>query len=204
MNVVALKARDRALGMGLLALTALGAAAAQSVSGKNEPAKPQYPNPETARLEMLEGPWAFSVYDARGTRVAEGTEEVRWALDKHVLHRSYTYTLGDTVYRAMGMLAWDDTSEAYVGVWFDNGSTSGPSSVRGTWNESTRTMTSTLQKKNDKGVNLEYKVVEQFTGDELREATTYELVDDDVFKRMVVKYKRTVPCPSKKLIPMGG
>ena len=39
------------------------------------------------------------------------------------------------------------------------------------------------------------KRVEQFVDAERRVATTYEIKGDTVIKRMVVNYKRTIPCP---------
>ncbi len=165
------------------------------------------PNEGCARLAMLEGPWRVTEthFGHGGSEVVvTGTEENRWALQKHALRRLYSTKSGQSFYQAMGLLTWDDVDKKYRGVWIDNTTTAGPATVTGEWNEKTKTMTYTVESKDAGGTKARYTVVERYLDGDHREATTYTVDGDDVVKRMVVRYVRTVPCPSGKIVPLGG
>lgn len=165
-------------------------------------------SPEFARLELLEGPWEFreSHFDEKGVVKAEleGTEQIRWILDNRAISREYTRTAGEDVYRAMGTLTWDAAAKKYVGVWFDNTTTVGLSTVEAEWNEKTRTMSYTLESKKPDGSPAKHRIVERFIGDSQRVSTTYAIDGNKRTKLLEVMYRRTMPCPGteNRLVPM--
>jgi hypothetical protein len=182
-------------------LTTAKAAATQS-GGQADPDKPfEYVSPEVARLEMFVGAWSVTErhFNAQGELAAtvNGSEEIAWQLDRRSIRRTYTTGTGTTVYRAVGMLTWNDVEKKYHGVWFDNVSTAGPSTTKGNWDEETRTMTFTVESLNRDGSMTRYKVVEQLQGEDHRTATTYLLDGKKTVKRMEVEYKRAVRCPAR-------
>ena len=159
------------------------------------------PMPELAHLELFIGPWSVTEthFDVRGEVVAtvKGTEEIGWILDRHAIRRTYTTSTGSGVFRAEGTLTWSEAQEHYVGIWIDNASTSGFSTVVGEWNDADRTMVFTLESPNAQRSKRRFKVVERFIDQETRVATTFQLDGSKVIKRTEVQYRRSIPCPAK-------
>ncbi|MEK7710981.1 MAG: DUF1579 family protein [Planctomycetota bacterium] len=157
-------------------------------------------SPEVAVLDRFIGPWNVveNHFNARGDVVAtvKGTEEVVWVLDKHAIRRTYATGGESSVYRAIGMLAWNPTRRGYEGAWFDNTSVVGPTQVSGAWDDASLTMTLTLTSSTSDTEKQQFKVVERFTDDEHRIATTYKLRGGEVEKVLEVQYVRTIPCPA--------
>ena len=157
--------------------------------------------PELARLEMFVGRWKVTEthLDAQGKIVAtvKGTEKIEWILDHHTIRREYTTAAGADAFRAIGLLTWNTAESVYEGVWFDNRSTRGPITVKGEWHDENGTMEFTLQSLAPDGSPLRYKVVERFTEEKKRLATTYLVDGGELVKRLEVKYERAVACPSR-------
>ena len=161
----------------------------------------EFPTPQLRHLELFIGPWSVTEthYGVRGEIVAtvKGTEEIRWILDRHAIRRTYLTSTGTGVFRAEGTLTWSDAEKHYAGIWIDNASTSGFSTVVGEWNETERTMVFTLESPNAQGSKRRFKVVERFIDQDTRVATTFELDGSKVIKRIEVQYRRSTPCPAK-------
>ncbi len=196
----------------LTAASSAGRASAAPVQSGSAPAGDReigdYVNSETALLELFIGPWKVTEnhFNKRGDVVAttKGTEEVRWIMDKHAIERNYITSTGSTVFRAIGLLTWNDALKRYQGAWFDNTTTSGPNSVKGEWNEDTRTMVFTIESSAKDGSTILHKVVERFVDKERRVATTYLVAGTNVVKLLEVRYKRTIPCPAGVRIIFDG
>ncbi len=165
-------------------------------------------NPETARLELYIGPWTVSEthFDAKGSIVgkAKGTEEIIWILDRRAIRRTYTTGTQPFQYQAIGTTAWNNADQKYHGAWFDNASTTGPTIARGEWTDANRSFVYTLEGMNTGGTPRRFKVIEQFTDQEHRVATTYLLEGNEVIKQVEVSYERTTPCPAKMRIIFDG
>jgi hypothetical protein len=165
-------------------------------------------NPETARLELYVGPWTVSEthFDVKGSVVGKtsGTEENIWVLDRHAIRRTYTTGTKPAQYQAIGTLAWNSADKKYHGVWFDTASTAGPTIAKGERTESNRTFVFTLEGMNDDGTPRRHKVIEQFTDEEHRVATTYLLKGNEVIKQVEVSYERTTPCPERMRVIFDG
>lgn len=156
--------------------------------------------PELARLEMFIGPWRVTEthFSRRGEVVAtaKGTEEITWILDRCAIRRVYQSDSGTNVYRAIGTLTFNDIEGKYQGVWFDNASRGGPTTVKGEWDEGTLTMVFTLESLATDGSVVRHKVVERFVDEKRRVATTYLLKGTEIIKRTEVQYQRAIPCPA--------
>ena len=179
-------------------------AAQQATTHRRKPAAQEaakVAGPELARLEMLVGRWKVTEthLDAQGKVVAtvKGTEKIEWILDHHAIRREYTTVAGATAYHAIGLLTWNTAERAYEGVWFDNRSTRGPIAVKGEWQDENGTMEFILQSLAPDGSPVRYQVVERFTEDKERLATTYLVDGAELVKRLEVKSERTVACPSR-------
>lgn len=197
---------------GIIAALLLAVAAhAQSDAKKPDATRSEkqpFVNPETSVMELYVGPWAVveKHYDPDGKVVAtvNGTEEIAWIVDRRAVRRSYITTSPSNVYRAFGVLSWDDVEKAYRGVWLDNASTNGPSTVTGRWEPDTQTMIFNVESRGEDGSSLTYKIVDHFADPEHHEATTYRLQDSQVTKLLEVQYKRTIPCPAKLRVILDG
>lgn len=165
-------------------------------------------NAQTALLELFFGSWSVTEkhFNKQGEVVAtaKGSEEVRWLVDRRVLERTYITSTGSAVFRAIGLLSWNDVLKCYQGVWFDNLSTSGPNSVKGQWQQDTRTMVFSVESSGEDGATVRHKVVERFIDEEKRVATTYRIAGTQVVKLLEVHYKRTIPCPAGVRIIYDG
>ena len=178
----------------------LGSAESIASGDEKEP-EPEFASPQLATLELFLGPWRVTEdhFDAKGEVMAtvRGTEEVAWILDRHAIRRVYTTTTTSTVFRAIGTLTFSDAEDAYRGAWFDNASTSGPSLVKGEWDDKARTMVFTVEKRAKGGKVSRYRVVDRFTDDERRVVTTYMIDGNKNVKLVEVRYRRAIPCPDK-------
>lgn len=168
----------------------------------------EFPNAELARLEIFIGPWSVteSHFNPRGEVIgsAKGTEEIIWMLDYHAIRRSYASSGGSTTFRATGTLTWNAAEKKYHGNWYDNASTLGPTTVKGTWDDATKTMTLDVESTGPDGKAVRHKVVEKFESGEKRTATTYLVDGSNLVKRLEVVYQRTTPCPAKIRTILGG
>ena len=166
-----------------------------------------YASPDLAHLESLIGVWTVTEthYNELGQIVGtvKGTEEIGWILDKHAIRRVYTTRTETTAYHAVGTLTWNQPTQTYRGVWFDDASTCGPTQVSGTWSEQIGGLVLTLEAMADDGTAIQYRVIEKRADEDTRVATTFAVRRDEVTKRMTVKYKRSIPCPSgqQRLMP---
>lgn len=206
MNAAARRATFR------LALALIGTISVAAQESKDH-AKPdesqvEFANPELARLDIFIGPWSVteSHFNPRGELIAtvKGTEEITWILDHRAIRRAYSTAPDSTIFKAQGTLTWNNTEKKYRGVWFDNVSTAGPSTVTGGWDDQTRTMLFQLESAGRDGSIVRYRVVERFADPQTRVATTYLIEDGSLVKRMEVEYKRATPCPAKAITIMGG
>ena len=196
----------------IIGLPALGQNKSDAPTGKTSPAQPEKPaefaSPELARLDVFIGPWSVTEnhFNPRGEMIAtaKGTEDITWILDHRAIRRAYSTATDATIFKANGSLTWNDAEKKYHGVWFDNVSTGGPTTVRGTWDDETRTMLFFVESSGREGVTVRYRVVERFTDPQTRVATTYLIDGDNLVKRMEVEYKRATPCPLTKLNMIGG
>ena len=164
-------------------------------------AREEYPSPKIAHLELFIGPWRLSEehFNARGEVIAtvEGTEEITWILDRHAIRRVYQSGSAPKVYHAIGTLTWNDVDKKHHGVWFDNVSSAGPTTVTGEWNDEALMMVFTIESFAKDGSVVRHKVVERFISEERRVATTYSVKGTEVVKRIEVRYKRSIPCPAR-------
>lgn len=168
----------------------------------------EFASPELARLDIFIGPWSVteSHFNPRGELIAtvKGTEEITWILDRRAIRRAYSTATDSTIFKAQGTLTWNSTEKKYQGVWFDNVSTAGPTTVTGSWDDQTRTMLFQVESSAGAGSTVRYRVVERFADPQTRVATTYLIDGSNLVKRMEVEYKRAVPCPAKALTIIGG
>jgi len=173
----------------------------ESPDGKGDAKKTESTQPEIAVLERFGGAWKVTEnhFNAKGEVVAtvNGTEEIITVLDKHAIRRSYATGRESSVFRAIGILAWNQAQKRYEGTWFDNTSTTGPTHVTGTWDEASLTMTFNLTSSASDAAAQQYKVVERFTDDEHRIAATYKVRGNEAEKVLEVQYVRTIPCPAE-------
>lgn len=202
--------RGTRIGLGVLGLACLAAAAradtpqADPPSNQQGPAgkgKVQFVSPEVARLDLFVGTWVLkqSHLNADGEVVStvKGTEEITWVLDHRAIQRSYKSGADEKPFRALCVLSWNDLEKKYNGYWFDNSSTAGPAEAKGEWQDDTRSMVFAMESLDAEGQAVRYRVVEQFIDNERRVATTYLLQGDELVKQMVVTYRRAVPCPDR-------
>jgi len=168
----------------------------------------QFASPELARLDVFIGPWSVTEthFNPRGEQIGavKGTEEITWVLDHRAIRRAYSTATDSKTFKAAGMLTWNVAEKKYHGVWFDNVSTAGPTTVWGTWDDSTRTMLFEVTASSEDGPPVRYRVVERFADPQTRVATTYLVEGGNLVKRMEVEYKRAAPCPAKALSILGG
>lgn len=168
---------------------------------QGQPQQIKYVNAEMERLERYYGLWSVTErhFDERGNSigVVKGREEVEWILKDHAIKRTYRTGKKPNVFEAIGLLTWNSAERKYRGVWMDNTSTLGPTTVTGEWNPKTEVYVFTLDAVGKDGKNLRYRVIEKFDDDDTRHATTYSVVGEQLIKRLEVQYKRAAPCPDK-------
>ncbi len=161
-----------------------------------------------APLERLVGLWNCIEYHFNeiGEEVAqvEAFEQIDWVLDRNVIRRNYSRSIGRKTYRAIGMISWNPAAKRYEGAWFDNVSTSGSSVVMGQWEQAKLQFTFELKTVSSQGKTLTYTVIETFIDENNRESTTYEHRGQELIKRMKVVYQRTAPCPESTEIMIIG
>lgn len=156
--------------------------------------------PELAVLDRYAGPWEVveSHFNKRGEVVgtAKGIEEGVWILDRRTLRRTYTSGEEGNLFKAIGMISWDAVARKYRGTWFDNASSSGPTTLNGEWSDATRTMTYSLTSSDAAGKAVDHKVIDKFLDDERRLVSTYRVISGQVEKVIEVQFTRARPCPS--------
>ncbi|UCE61639.1 MAG: DUF1579 family protein [Phycisphaerales bacterium] len=155
-----------------------------------------------SELELYVTNWnvVAQYFNENGEQVGtvKGTEDIVWALGHRVIQRTFTTLAESAVYRAIGLLTWNEATERFEGVYFDNISTSGPTTVEAQWNKKKREMVSTLKSTGSDGSTIKYRIVDKFIDDSNRVATTYSLAGNKQTKVMEAKYARAVPCPSTR------
>lgn len=162
-----------------------------------------FSHPQLEILDFLAGTWNVRQdhFDRRGKvfETVSGTETVAWVLDHHAIRREYSTKSASALYSAIGYLTWNDASKNFEGVWFDNSSLAGPTTVRGTWDPESRTMTFSAEgpDPNRLGGRRNYRVVDRFESETTRVATTYLLEGSEVVKLLQVRYERATPCPDR-------
>ena len=178
----------------LCGTTYMIASGAQDEPGPLEAVMP----PEMAPFEWYVGYWKVKEHhflpDGRTAEV-DGLETITWIVDKHAVQREYESGPVTRAYRALGQLTWNEKQQAFVGTWYDNAGFDSPSRVKGTWDEEARTFTFALETQGPDGSTRKYKVVDKFSGDHLRVATTYLVQGSKETKQLEVHYKRRLPCP---------
>ncbi len=149
-------------------------------------------------LDQFAGVWTVTEhhYDALGQVIAtvEGTEEVVWILDGHAIERSYTTKTDDKTYKAIGTFVWNDATQTFEGVWFDNRAGGGATISKGSWNEDRRMIHYKLETEGGSGKSTRYEVLDRITSKDTHVATTYVVSGAKRLKRLVVNYKRNEPC----------
>lgn len=190
----------------LLGCTLFAAVAAgfESDPPNQEPPKPAEAKPATTpehtALELFVGPWSVveTHFDELGKTVAtvKGNEDVRWVLDETAIQRTYTSGTEPSLFRALGTFAFAETEKCFTGMWFNNLPTGGPSTVKGTWDAATRTMSWTTESKNKDGQTVNHRIIERFPDSKTRLVTTYVMRGNSVLKSSETLCTRKVPCPS--------
>lgn len=194
----------------LLIVCLCAASLPDSLAKLKEPAdkNPAFAVPELAVLDRFSGPWEVkeSHFNKRGEVVAtaRGTEEGTWVLDRRTLRRTYTTGEEGSLYRAVGLISWDAGAKKYRGMWFDNTSANGPTTLAGSWDEAARAMTYSLYASDAEAKPVEFKVIDKFVEDERRVATTYRVTGGAIEKVIEVEYVRARPCPSNLGVIMEG
>ena len=174
-----------------------------------QPQKIEYVNAEMGRLERYYGLWSVTErhFDelGRSVGVVKGQEEVEWILKDHAIKRTYRTGTKPSVFEAIGLLTWNTAERKYRGVWMDNASTLGPTTVTGEWNPKTEVFVFTLDAVGQDGKKVRYRVIEKFDDDDTRRATTYAMEGEQLIKRLEVQYKRAAPCPDRlrQVLPFG-
>lgn len=202
------------IGTGVLALIVLSVSAQGAQKSSNSDAASaktkqgiEFASSELATLDLFVGSWRVieNHFNTRGERVAtvKGSEEIAWVLDHRAIQRTYTTTASAGVFRAIGLLTWNESGKKFQGTWFDNSSTTGPTTMHGEWLPESRTMEFTVESRDKGGSTVQYKVVERLLGLERRVATTYLVQGGKVIKRMEVEYERTIPCPDRIRVIYG-
>ncbi len=181
---------------GLVAIVVMGTALA-GARAEDTPIEPV--SSELALLERYFGMWNVEVthFDSRGEQIGsvKGQEDNTWILDEHALQRKYATGKEPDVYEALGVLTHSQVDAKYHGVWFDNASTSGKTTVTGEWNAETQTFVYLMESVGPTGSAVNYRVIEKFPDENTRVATTYLIEGDRVTKRMETRYTRRKPCP---------
>jgi hypothetical protein len=136
-------------------------------------------------------------YDDKGEMVAtvKGLEEILWVLDTNAIYRRYNTSSDVSSYKAIGLLTFNNNSNSFKGVWFDNVSPTGPMNVDAKWDEASLTMVYRSNGTTQDGKEVEYLKVEKFADEENRTATTYVVEGDVKRKVLEVHYKRAEACP---------
>lgn len=182
------------------ALFCLAVAATGFAGSESAPAEPR------VALELLVGYWDVVEvhFDERGQQIAsvKGTEENIWILDRQALQRTYITHSASGDYKAIGTFTESTGDKQLVGVWFDNVAGSGPRSATATWRPDDRTTVYTLAASDDSGGG-KYQIIEKFTDEKTRVATTFLVDGNKISKRLEVTYTRSQPCPDK-LRPIFG
>jgi len=187
--------------VGLALITLVVPCVAPSFGQRYAKESPPTPNDQTAVLDQFVGLWNVveQHLDPSGqvTATVKGTEEITWVLDHHAIRREYSTKSDSAAYKATGFLTWNDASKAYNGIWFDNISVAGPTTVTATWDDKSRSMTFTAEGPDRAGGRQAYKTIEQFESDETRVATTFRIRGSEVTKILEVRYQRAAPCPDR-------
>ncbi len=174
----------------------------------DSPAPVSSPVPELAALQKYVGHWNVLEhhFDNSGheTATVKGSEDINWALNGRWLRRVYTTATASTRYQAIGMFSWNAGENRFAGAWFDDASTDGPTQFTAEWNADTRTLVSTAKQSTGGGSEREFRVVERFEGDDRRVATTYQVENKALTKRLEVEYVRAVPCPADQSVRIIG
>jgi len=141
-------------------------------------------------------------FDSAGHLAGEtkGTEETRLILDDRAIERVYRSAGTAEVYEAQGTFTYDESDGSFIGVWFDNRSTFGPTQSKATWDPETRTMVYENMRSGPGGAVETYRTVERLLDAERRQATTYRVRGQEVIKLLEVSYTRAQPCPESKAI----
>ncbi len=190
-------------------LLATGLLATAAIS-QQESAKESASSTGLDVLNRYLGAWTLTEhhFDAKGKVIAtvKGTEEIGWVLDEHAIQRTYISKSDTLTFRAIGLLTFNAVEESYDGTWMDNVSKSGPTSVTGRWDPKQSAMIFKYTAKGANKVAKEFQVIDRFTSESTRVATTFEITGGTVQKRMEVEYKRIVPCPpTLRMLPdIGG
>lgn len=177
-------------------------------TNESTPQVPKYSRPELAPLEALLGVWKVREHHFNDQGevivVVKGQEQIKWILEGNVLQRSYISGERDPIFRAIGLLTFNEQQQAFVGTWYDSQASSGPSIIKGVWSAENQTMVFTVESADDSGSAIRYRVVEKFLDENHRTTTTYELLGSKVTKRMRVDYERTTICPASRPLIIGG
>lgn len=166
------------------------------------------PVPELAALEKYVGHWNILEHhfdnSGRETATVKGTEDITWALGGRWLRRVYTTATASSRYQAIGMFSWNAAEGRYVGAWFDDVSSNGPTQFSAEWNDETLTLVSAAKQSIGGGSSREFRVVERFESDDRRVATTYLIENKSLTKRLEVEYVRAAPCPAGQSVRIIG
>lgn len=166
------------------------------------------PIPELAALQKYVGHWNVLEHhfdnSGRETATVKGTEDITWTLSGRWLRRVYTTATTSTRYQAVAMVSWNAAEKQFAGAWFDDASTNGPTQFTAEWNVETRTLVTNAEQSTGGGPKQRFRVVERFEGDDRRVATTYQITDNGLTKRLEVEYVRAVPCPADQSVRIIG
>jgi hypothetical protein len=187
--------------LGAIALVAAAHSISTDPALAGEPGDAKRMEVGLAPLDLFTGPWHLRQhhFNEAGDAIAtvKGTEEIVWVLNGRAIRRTYTAISEPANFRAVGMLTWNVADGEYEGVWFDNVSTNGPTTVTATWNDDQRTLLATLRSRAADESPLEFKVLERFTDADHRVATTYRIRGSETIKLLEVEYTRAAPCPDR-------
>jgi len=135
------------------------------------------PGPEHERMKKMVGSWKVVTREFMGPgkpKVSEARAENTMILDGRFLRQEF-HGVGDNAdFEGLGISGFDRVREKYVDVWMDSKMTT-ISSLEGTWDPETKTLTSTGKMPSPAGGAYD-----------LRSVTT-ERNDDEIFFEMYVK-----------------
>lgn len=196
--------RSARVGWALVAALVLAGQAfydSQATGGDTEPPDLSFDQAKHVLHQWL-GMWTVLErhFDPSGKVIGEtkGTEEIRPILKDRAIQRIYRSAGTGEGYEAHGTFSYDEESKTFLGSWFDNQSTVGPTASAGRWNGGTRTMIYENTRTGRGGAVETYRVVERFIDADRRQATTYRVRNQELTKLLEVSYSLAGPCPEQK------
>jgi hypothetical protein len=133
------------------------ALAASVVLGQDQPFPTPKPGPEHARLKKMEGTWDATMTTPDGKK-SKGVMTYKMECGDLWLTSDYQGEHEGKPFQGKGLDSYDPAAKKYVGIWIDNMITS-PINIVGTYDEKTKTSTSTGECHGPDGKPMKFKFV---------------------------------------------